>query len=95
MHGDHAVGGVAFSDVAQQAVDRRKGPDAIAACPIDLAVALAGRADQVELDAPAGASVHPGGGVHGVSGHAAARALLADGSPLRFWRHRTRHAHPS
>jgi len=34
----------------------------------------------------AGASVHPGGGVHGVSGHAAARALLADASPLRFWR---------
>jgi phytoene dehydrogenase-like protein len=34
----------------------------------------------------AGASVHPGGGVHGVSGHAAARALLADSSRLRFWR---------
>ena len=34
----------------------------------------------------AGPSVHPGGGVHGVSGHAAARALLADASPLRFWR---------
>jgi phytoene dehydrogenase-like protein len=34
----------------------------------------------------AGASVHPGGGVHGVSGHAAARAVLADASPLRFWR---------
>src|SRR5215217_1233495 len=34
----------------------------------------------------AGASVHPGGGVHGVSGQAAARALLADCSPLRFWR---------
>jgi len=34
----------------------------------------------------AGASIHPGGGVHGVSGHAAARALLADTSPLRFWR---------
>jgi phytoene dehydrogenase-like protein len=30
----------------------------------------------------AGASVHPGGGVHGVSGAAAARALLADGSRL-------------
>jgi phytoene dehydrogenase-like protein len=29
----------------------------------------------------AGASVHPGGGVHGVSGAAAARALLADRSP--------------
>jgi phytoene dehydrogenase-like protein len=26
----------------------------------------------------AGPSVHPGGGVHGASGHAAARALLAD-----------------
>jgi phytoene dehydrogenase-like protein len=34
----------------------------------------------------AGASVHPGGGVHGISGQAAARALLADASPLRFWR---------
>jgi phytoene dehydrogenase-like protein len=34
----------------------------------------------------AGASVHPGGGVHGVSAHAAARALLADSSRLRFWR---------
>jgi phytoene dehydrogenase-like protein len=34
----------------------------------------------------AGASVHPGGGVHGVSGHAAARTMLADASPLRFWR---------
>jgi phytoene dehydrogenase-like protein len=34
----------------------------------------------------AGASVHPGGGVHGVSGQAAARAVLADASPLRFWR---------
>jgi phytoene dehydrogenase-like protein len=34
----------------------------------------------------AGASVHPGGGVHGVSGQAAARALLEDASPLRFWR---------
>jgi phytoene dehydrogenase-like protein len=30
----------------------------------------------------AGASVHPGGGVHGVSGAAAARALLADRTPL-------------
>ena len=29
----------------------------------------------------AGASVHPGGGVHGVSGAAAARALLADRRP--------------
>jgi phytoene dehydrogenase-like protein len=34
----------------------------------------------------AGASVHPGGGVHGASGHAAARAVLADASPLRPWR---------
>jgi phytoene dehydrogenase-like protein len=34
----------------------------------------------------AGASVHPGGGVHGVSGDATARALLADASPLRFRR---------
>jgi phytoene dehydrogenase-like protein len=34
----------------------------------------------------AGASVHPGGGVHGVSGDRAARAVLADASPLRFWR---------
>lgn len=34
----------------------------------------------------AGASVHPGGGVHGVSGDAAARALLSDTWPLRFWR---------
>jgi phytoene dehydrogenase-like protein len=34
----------------------------------------------------AGASVHPGGGVHGVSGDAAARAVIADASPLRFWR---------
>jgi phytoene dehydrogenase-like protein len=33
-----------------------------------------------------GASVHPGGGVHGVSGDAAARAVIADASPLRFWR---------
>jgi phytoene dehydrogenase-like protein len=31
----------------------------------------------------AGASVHPGGGVHGVSGDAAARALLEDAPPLR------------
>jgi phytoene dehydrogenase-like protein len=30
----------------------------------------------------AGASVHPGGGVHGVSGAAAARALLADRTPV-------------
>jgi phytoene dehydrogenase-like protein len=30
--------------------------------------------------------VHPGGGVHGVSGDAAARAVIADASPLRFWR---------
>ena len=34
----------------------------------------------------AGASVHPGGGVHGVSGAAAARAVIADSSPLRPWR---------
>jgi phytoene dehydrogenase-like protein len=34
----------------------------------------------------AGASVHPGAGVHGVSGAAAARALIEDASPLRFWR---------
>jgi len=34
----------------------------------------------------AGASVHPGGGVHGVSGQSAARALLSDASPVRFWR---------
>ena len=34
----------------------------------------------------AGASVHPGGGVHGVSGRGAADALLADLAPLRFWR---------
>jgi phytoene dehydrogenase-like protein len=31
----------------------------------------------------AGASVHPGGGVHGVSGASAARVLLTDRSPLR------------
>jgi phytoene dehydrogenase-like protein len=30
----------------------------------------------------AGASVHPGGGVHGVSGTSAARAVLADRSPI-------------
>jgi phytoene dehydrogenase-like protein len=34
----------------------------------------------------AGASVHPGGAVHGVSGRGAAEAVLADRSPLRFWR---------
>ncbi len=34
----------------------------------------------------AGASVHPGGAVHGVSGRGAARAVIADRSPLRFWR---------
>jgi phytoene dehydrogenase-like protein len=34
----------------------------------------------------AGASTHPGPGVHGVSGKGAAEALLADRSPLRFWR---------
>ncbi|MDP8943450.1 MAG: NAD(P)/FAD-dependent oxidoreductase [Actinomycetota bacterium] len=34
----------------------------------------------------AGASVHPGGAVHGVSGDGAARALIADRSRLRFWR---------
>ena len=33
-----------------------------------------------------GASVHPGGGVHGVSGDAAARAVIADASAVRFWR---------
>jgi phytoene dehydrogenase-like protein len=32
----------------------------------------------------AGASVHPGGGVHGVSGRAAARALVADAATRRF-----------
>lgn len=37
----------------------------------------------------AGASVHPGGGVHGVSGAAAARAVVADASPLRPWRRAT------
>jgi phytoene dehydrogenase-like protein len=34
----------------------------------------------------AGASTHPGPGVHGVSGRGAAEALLTDLSPLRFWR---------
>ena len=34
----------------------------------------------------AGASVHPGGAVHGVSGDGAARALIADRSALRFRR---------
>jgi phytoene dehydrogenase-like protein len=34
----------------------------------------------------AGASTHPGPGVHGVSGKGAGEALLADRSPLRFWR---------
>jgi phytoene dehydrogenase-like protein len=34
----------------------------------------------------AGASTHPGPAVHGVSGKGAADALLADLSPLRFWR---------
>lgn len=34
----------------------------------------------------AGASTHPGPGVHGVSGRGAAEALLSDLSPLRFWR---------
>jgi len=34
----------------------------------------------------AGASTHPGPGVHGVSGAGAARAVLADGSRLRPWR---------
>jgi phytoene dehydrogenase-like protein len=34
----------------------------------------------------AGASVHPGGGVHGVSGDGAARALLEDASPSRLRR---------
>jgi phytoene dehydrogenase-like protein len=34
----------------------------------------------------AGSSVHPGGAVQGVSGRGAARAVIADRSPLRFWR---------
>jgi phytoene dehydrogenase-like protein len=34
----------------------------------------------------AGASVHPGGAIHGVSGREAARSLLNDRSALRFWR---------
>jgi phytoene dehydrogenase-like protein len=34
----------------------------------------------------AGASVHPGGAIHGVSGREAARSLLRDRSALRFWR---------
>ena len=34
----------------------------------------------------AGASTHPGPGVHGVSGRGAADAVLGDLSPLRFWR---------
>jgi phytoene dehydrogenase-like protein len=34
----------------------------------------------------AGASTHPGPGVHGVSGRGAADAVLADQSPARFWR---------
>ncbi|HEV2786200.1 MAG TPA: NAD(P)/FAD-dependent oxidoreductase, partial [Solirubrobacteraceae bacterium] len=34
----------------------------------------------------AGASTHPGPGGHGVAGRGAADALLADLSPLRFWR---------
>ena len=33
-----------------------------------------------------GASVHPGGGVHGVSGDAAGRAVVEDASGVRFWR---------
>jgi phytoene dehydrogenase-like protein len=33
----------------------------------------------------AGASVHPGPGVHGASGRGAADALLSDLSPARFW----------
>ena len=32
------------------------------------------------------ASVHPGGATHGVPGREAARSLLRDRSPLRFWR---------
>jgi len=34
----------------------------------------------------AGASVHPGGAVHGVSGRGAARSLIEDRALLRFWR---------
>ncbi len=34
----------------------------------------------------AGASVHPGGAVHGASGRGAARSLMEDRSSLRFWR---------
>jgi phytoene dehydrogenase-like protein len=34
----------------------------------------------------AGASVHPGGAIHGVSGREAARSLLRDRSKRRFWR---------
>ncbi|MDQ3850830.1 MAG: NAD(P)/FAD-dependent oxidoreductase [Actinomycetota bacterium] len=34
----------------------------------------------------AGTSVHPGGGVHGVSGESAARMVLRDRSATRFWR---------
>jgi phytoene dehydrogenase-like protein len=34
----------------------------------------------------AGGWTHPGPGVQGVSGDGAGRALLADRSPLRFWR---------
>jgi phytoene dehydrogenase-like protein len=33
----------------------------------------------------AGASTHPGPGVHGVSGAGAARAVLADARPPRAW----------
>jgi phytoene dehydrogenase-like protein len=35
----------------------------------------------------ASASTHPGPGVHGVPGAGAARAVRADASHLRFWRH--------
>jgi phytoene dehydrogenase-like protein len=38
----------------------------------------------------AGSSVHPGGGVHGVSGHAAARALLGVSGRLEYVRRRGR-----